>query len=100
MKNSQEKSMKEPKLLYTDESKIQGQTIIDFMTSTGICKSKREARELHKQGGLYINKERITQDKTHIIFITKAVWDIPNKALAPYYLLTEEEYEYVKEFGI
>lgn len=91
------------KLLYTDESEIKVYRIEDFFSSgTGgnICKSKREARDMHKGGGLYINKERIKPEQKYIMFVTKAYWDIPNKALMPYYLLTEEEYQYAKENGI
>ena len=95
--------MSDPKLLYTDESKVQVYRIVDFVTDvTGnkICKSKREARELHNSGGLYINKERVKPEQKYIMMITNAVWDIPNKALCPYYLLTEGQYEWVKENGI
>jgi tyrosyl-tRNA synthetase len=89
----------ELKLLYTDESKIHSATVADFMVKSGICKSKREARDMHKAGGLYINKQRIPTEITHIIYITNAVWDIPNKALMPYYLVTEEEYEQILKQG-
>jgi len=91
------------KLLYTDNSKIQICRVEDFVTDiTGnkICKSKREARDLHKGGGLYINKERVKPEHKYIMFVTNAVWDIPNKSLAPYYLLTEGQYDWVVENGI
>ncbi len=89
----------EYKLMYTDESKIHLATIEDYMVDRGICSSKREAREFHKNGALRINKEVIQQHWKYILWVTKAHWDIPNKALTPYYLLTQEEYETVKQQG-
>lgn len=86
----------ELKLICSEESKALVMSIADFVTKHTdfqICKSKREANDLHKQGGLYINKERVDISQQWIVLVTKAVWDIPNKSLCPYYLLTQDEYE-------
>lgn len=33
--------------------------VVDLFTETGLCKSKSDARRLIKQGGAYINGERL-----------------------------------------
>lgn len=89
----------ELKLMYTDESKIHSSTIEDYVIDAGIFSSKREAREFHKNNALRINKEVVDFKYKYILWVTKAHWDIPNKVLTPYYLLTTEEYEQVQIQG-
>ena len=89
----------EIKLLYSDKSKVNVCHIEEYFTTktdNKICKSKREVRELHSAGALSINKQKIEFEHKYIMWITNATWDIPNKALTPYYLLSEYEYEQLK----
>lgn len=38
-------------------------TIVDICVESGFISSKSEARRLIKQGGLYVNEERLTEDR-------------------------------------
>ena len=48
-----------PSTLYKKEDVVGKAMMIDLLTQTGLCKSKSDARRLVKQGGAYINGERI-----------------------------------------
>lgn len=48
-----------PSTLYNKEEVVGKALVIDLLTQTGLCKSKSDARRLVKQGGAYINGERI-----------------------------------------
>jgi len=49
-----------PSSLYKKEAVVDKVLVIDLLTETQLCKSKSDARRLVKQGGAYINGERIT----------------------------------------
>ncbi|MFA5340800.1 MAG: S4 domain-containing protein [Clostridia bacterium] len=38
-------------------------TIVDICVESGFIRSKSEARRLIKQGGLYVNEERLDKDR-------------------------------------
>ena len=48
-----------PSSSYSREEVLDKKAIIDLLTETGLCKSKSDARRLVKQGGAYINGERV-----------------------------------------
>jgi len=48
-----------PSSSYSREEVLDKKVIIDLLTETGLCKSKSDARRLVKQGGAYINGERV-----------------------------------------
>jgi tyrosyl-tRNA synthetase len=50
-----------PTTAITADALSQGQALVDVLTETGLVQSKRAARDLIKQGGAYVNGERIEQ---------------------------------------
>ena len=66
-------------------------TIEDFMVKTKVCESKREAKELHKQEALYINKEKVLKSHTHVI-----INDEEGSLLLNTRLISEEEFNDIK----
>ena len=44
---------------YVKEDVVGGKPVVDLFTETGLCNSKSDARRLIKQGGAYINGERL-----------------------------------------
>jgi tyrosyl-tRNA synthetase len=48
-----------PSSKYFREEVVNKKAILDLLTETGLCKSKSDARRLVKQGGAYINGERV-----------------------------------------
>ncbi|OQY50636.1 MAG: tyrosine--tRNA ligase [Desulfobacteraceae bacterium 4572_89] len=50
-----------PSSSYSREDVLDKKVIIDLLTETGLCKSKSDARRLVKQGGAYINGERVME---------------------------------------
>ncbi len=48
-----------PSSIYKDADVIGSMAAVDLFTKSGLCKSKSDARRLIKQGGAYINGERV-----------------------------------------
>jgi tyrosyl-tRNA synthetase len=46
---------------------MEGWPVTEFLTSAGITKSKSEAQRLIKGGGIYINDQRVTDEKAQIM---------------------------------
>ena len=57
---SSEKDASVPSSAYEKDSILGTVPLVDLLTETGLCTSKSDARRLIKQGGAYINGERIS----------------------------------------
>jgi tyrosyl-tRNA synthetase len=70
-----------------------GYDIVNFLADTQIFPSKGEARKMWQAGGLGLNKEKVSSDKTQVTNadLLKGKYLLVQKGMKNYYLVTVVE---------